>query len=125
MSLKINVQGDWNTTKKFLDKAKGVFKKYSFDDYGKMGVEALRANTPIDTGSTANSWYYKIERDGKGVTINWLNRNVNKGVVIAVILQYGHGTGNGGYVRGTDYINPAMRNIFQKIADDMWREVTE
>lgn len=124
MSIKLKVSGDWKKTTNFLDKAKDIFKRKSFDDYGRMGVEALRAATPIDTGNTANSWYYEVKKDNNEVTINWLNRNVNKGVVVAVILQYGHGTGTGGYVRGTDYINPAMHKVFQKIADDLWREVT-
>lgn len=124
MPLRMKVSGDWKKTTNFLEKAKDIFKRKSFDDYGRAGVEALRAATPVDTGNTANSWYYEIERKNGEVAINWKNRNVNKGVIIAVILQYGHATGTGGYVRGTDYINPAMTKVFQKIADDMWREVT-
>lgn len=125
MSIKVKITGNWTKTDNFLNRSKNILKSYSFDKYGKMGVEALKSHTPIDTGATANSWYYEVEQSNGEVTIEWSNRNVNKGVVIAVILQYGHGTRNGGYVRGTDYINPAMKDVFQKIADDMWREVTK
>lgn len=95
-----------------------------FSKYGEIGVRALQANTPKDTGETAGSWYYTIEKKRDVTTISWKNRNVQNGVPIAVILQYGHGTGTGGYVRGIDYINPAMKPVFQQIADDAWREVT-
>ena len=89
-----------------------------------MGADALANATPIDTGLTASSWSYEIVEDDGGATIYWKNSNVVKGVSIAVILQYGHGTGTGGYVEGIDYINPALRSIFEGIADDAWKEVT-
>lgn len=89
-----------------------------------MGVEALRDVTPVDTGTTADSWDYTIERKPGSVSIYWTNSNINDGVVIAVILQYGHGTGTGGYVEGTDYIRPAMKPVFDQIAKDAWEEIT-
>lgn len=95
------------------------------DAYGKKGVEALRKATPVDTGKTADSWYYEIKNDRNQATISWCNSNVNKGVVIAAIIQYGHGTKSGGYVRGTDYINPAIRPIFDALASECWEEVTK
>ena len=95
------------------------------NQYGAEGVAALRNATPVDTGLTADSWYYEIERANGQISIRWNNRNVNKGVNIAVILQYGHGTRNGGYVQGRDYINPALQPIFDKIANNAWKEVTK
>lgn len=93
------------------------------DKFGRRGLEALKNATPVDTGLTAKSWYYKIVRDESSVSIQWLNSNVQNGVPIAVILQYGHGTGTGGYVRGVDYINPSLRPIFDGIVSDIWKEV--
>lgn len=93
------------------------------DKFGEQGVRALAEATPKDTGATADSWYYKIVNDGKSYAIQWLNSNVNEGVPIAIILQYGHATGTGGYVEGIDYINPAIQPIFERIARDAWREV--
>ena len=93
------------------------------EKYGQMGVEALRSATPIDSGKTAESWGCEISVRTEGGTIHWTNTNQNKGVYIAVILQYGHGTGTGGYVQGIDYINPAIRPVFDKIAEEAWMEV--
>lgn len=107
----------------FLENIKHVSKLSIFDKYGRMGVEALRRSTPVDTGNTANAWYYKVNTRDDGVTIEWLNSNVNDGVNIAVILQYGHGTGTGGYVTGRDYINPALQPIFDQITEELWEEV--
>lgn len=92
--------------------------------YGKIGVNALLQATPKDSGVTSQSWNYRIEVNNNNASIVWYNTNVVKGVNIAVILQYGHGTRNGGWVEGTDYINPAMKPIFDKIADQVWKEVT-
>lgn len=125
MSIKITVKGDWKKTDKFLERVKNLFKLGVFDKYGKAGVYALQAATPTDSGRTANSWSYVIKRSSGKVSIIWKNSNVNKGVPIAVILQYGHGTGTGGYVAGRDYINPAMRSIFDNMADELWKEVTK
>lgn len=117
-------QGDFSSTEKFLKKAaKADFMK-NLEKYGRMGVEALRSATPSRTGKTAASWGYEIERSGSTFTIYWTNSNKNGNVNIAVILQYGHGTGTGGYVKGRDYINPAIRPVFDKIAEEAWKEVT-
>lgn len=125
MGISFKHTGDLSKTFNFLTKASRVANSLDMDKYGKQGVRALQAATPKDTGRTADSWYYEIVKDGKGFTINWLNSNINKGVVVAVIIQYGHGTGSGGYVQGTDYINPAMSKVFESIANDIWKEVTK
>lgn len=92
--------------------------------YGRLGVQHLSDNTPVDTGQTAQSWSYEIESGLGTTTIVWKNSNVNKGLPIAILLQYGHGTNNGGYVSGIDYINPALAGVFEQFAKDIWREVT-
>ena len=117
-------KGDFSKTTNFLKKITKLDYKSILSKYGKMGVDALAKATPIDTGLTASSWSYEIVEDDVGATIYWKNSNIVKGVSIAVILQYGHGTGTGGYVEGIDYINPALRSIFEGIADDAWKEVT-
>lgn len=123
--ISIRVEKDSGETENFLKRALQVFDRKSlFNKYGEIGVDALRKETPKDTGNTADSWYYEVKEDKGGVTIEWSNSNINKNVNIAVILQYGHGTGTGGYVKGIDYINPAMKPVFQEIADNLWREVT-
>ena len=91
---------------------------------GQEGVNALASATPTYTGKTANSWNYEIVTDNGRTSIFWTNSNINDGVNIAVILQYGHGTGTGGYVQGIDYINPAIRPVFEKIAEEAWKGVT-
>lgn len=117
--------GDFSKTTKFLERAKrGDYLKV-LDKYGKEGVKALSSATPVDSGTTANSWSYKIEKGNDSAKISFLNSNVNKGVPIAIILQYGHGTRNGGYVQGRDYINPAIQPIFDRIANEAWKEVTK
>ena len=93
--------------------------------YGEKGVSALASATPVDTGKTAESWQYKIEQTKGSIRIYWTNTNVNNGVPIAIIIQTGHGTGTGGYVQGRDYINPAIRPIFDNIANDVWRDITK
>jgi hypothetical protein len=96
----------------------------NLDMYGREGVNALKSATPIDSAETAASWNYKIERSGRSVSIAWTNTNVVDGTPLIILLQYGHGTGTGGYVQGRDIINPAMRPIFNKIADNVWKAVT-
>lgn len=123
--IKIRQKGDFSKVTKYLIKAKKGIRLRDLDKYGKQGVAALSSATPVDTGLTASSWYYRIERSGSTISITFLNSNVQNGVPIAVILQYGHGTGTGGWVQGRDYINPALRPIFDKIADDAWKEVTK
>lgn len=117
-------KGDFSKTQKFLNTILGRGYLNMLSKYGQMGVDALRSATPMDTGKTANSWYYEIEQSKGKTTIAWSNSNVNQNVNIAVILQFGHGTGTGGYVAGRDYINPAMRPIFDSIAEQAWKEVT-
>ena len=116
-------RGDLKKTKSFLKNASKRDYLKDLHMYGKMGVEALSEATPVDSGLTANSWSYVIERNKDNTTISWLNTNINDGVNIAIILQYGHGTGTGGYVQGQDYINPAIRPVFDKIAEDAWKGV--
>lgn len=93
------------------------------DKYGKKGVDALRAATPIGTGKTADSWYYEITHDKNSASITWLNSNTNRGYNIAILIQYGHGTGTGGYVQATDYVNPAMKEVFEQIANEVAEEI--
>jgi hypothetical protein len=117
--------GDFSKLTKYFERLKETARFGLLDRYGKEGVEALQKSTPIDTGKTAASWYYEIENDGKSATISFHNSNINKGVQIAIILQYGHGTRNGGWVEGRDYINPAIQPIFDRIVDEAWKEVTK
>lgn len=117
-------RGSFNHFQKFANSMLDRDYLNVLDQFGKIGVEALSASTPVDSGETAQSWTYEIERTRDRTTISWLNTNTNEGVNIALILQYGHGTGTGGYVQGRDYINPAMRPVFDKIAEMAWREVT-
>lgn len=115
--------GSFKNTETFFNKLLKKDFLSNLDKYGKMGVEALSAATPRDTGKTADSWDYSIEESKNGVKIVWTNSNVNKGVNIALLLQYGHGTRNGGYVMGRDYINPAIQPIFEQILESAWGEV--
>lgn len=116
-------KGDFRRTSDFLKRANRLNLDAILNQYGQEGVEALRAATPKDTGTTANSWSYTVHKGTDSITVTWSNSNIVDGVPIAVILQYGHGTRNGGYVQGTDYINPAMKPIFDKIAQRAWEEV--
>jgi hypothetical protein len=117
-------KGDFSKLTTYMEKLKEVVKLGDLDKYGKEGVDALASATPVDTGETAKSWKYEITRSGNRVTISFYNTNIQNGVPIAIILQYGHGTGNGGYVQGRDYINPAIQPIFNRIAEEAWKEVT-
>ena len=121
--INIRQKGDFKNLSSFLEKTKEKLNLGLLDKYGREGVAALQAATPKDTGKTSESWYYKIERKNGSVSLTFLNSNQNKGVPIAIILQYGHATRNGGYVEGVDYINPALRPIFDKIAEEAWKEV--
>ena len=123
MKISFSSKGDFSKTIKFLNKVKNVKISNILSKYGKIGVTALSQATPKDSGVTSRSWNYKIEVNNDNASIVWYNTNVVKGVNIAVILQYGHGTRNGGWVEGRDYINPAMKPIFDKIADQVWKEV--
>ena len=123
-SIKMVCTGSFNKTERFLKKAHNASKTIDLTKYGEKGVAALQAATPTRTGLTASSWYYKIEKSGSRITLSFLNSNVNKGVPIAIILQYGHGTNNGGCVQGRDYINPALRPVFDEMVEAIWKEVT-
>ena len=118
-------KGDFSKTTRFLMRAKGLDLSSILNRYGKEGVTALASATPVESGRTASSWYYEIEVSKSSATITFLNAHVNQGVPIAIILQYGHGTGTGGWVQGRDYINPAIQPIFDRIANEAWKEVTK
>lgn len=117
-------KGDFSKLSRYLERAKEAVRLGDLDRYGREGVAALSSATPVDSGLTASSWSYKIERDAVSATISFNNSNIQNGVPIAIILQYGHGTRNGGWVEGRDYINPAIQPVFDKLANDAWREVT-
>ena len=118
-------KGDFSKLTRFLEKAKEAVHLGDLDKYGRQGVAALSSATPVDSGLTAESWYYEIENKNGSATITFNNSNIQNGVPIAIILQYGHGTRNGGWVEGRDYINPAIQPIFDEIANEAWREVTK
>ena len=117
-------KGDFSKATGFFEKLKEELYLGNLDKYGREGVAALASATPVDSGITASSWYYEIVNRSGSATISFYNSNVNKGVPIAIILQYGHGTRNGGWVHGKDYINPAIQPIFDRIVKDAWKEVT-
>lgn len=117
-------KGNFSKLTRYLERAREAVKLGNLDKYGRQGVEALSAATPRNTGETSESWYYKIENKDGLVKLIFCNRNIQNGVPIAVILQYGHATGNGGWVEGRDYINPAVRPIFDDIANKAWKEVS-
>ena len=118
-------RGDFSKTSRYLERVKNAVGRSDLDKYGRAGVAALMSATPVESGETANSWYYEIERGNSFTRIVFLNSHVNKGVPIAIILQYGHGTGTGGYGQGRDYINPAIQPVFDEIVENLWREVTK
>ena len=116
-------KGDFSKLDRYFERVKEAARLSVLDKYGREGVAALESATPKDSGETASSWYYRIEHNKGFSSIGFYNSNVNKGVLIAIILQYGHGTGTGGWVEGRDYINPAIQPIFDRIVDDAWKEV--
>lgn len=118
-------KGDFSKLTRYLERAKNVVKAGRLDKYGREGVAALSSATPIDSGETRNSWYYQVTNNKGSATISFYNSNIQNGVPIAIILQYGHGTRTGGWVEGRDYINPAIQPIFDKIVAEAWREVTK
>ena len=123
--ISVRHKGDFSKFSKYLGNVKNAVRGNSLDKYGRQGVAALASATPVDTGLTASSWDYKIVRTKETTSIEFHNSNIQNGVPIAIILQYGHGTGTGGWVQGRDYINPAIQSLFDKIANDAWREVTK
>jgi hypothetical protein len=124
MPITITQTGDFNNTEAYLARLKQEDLSAVLNKYGEMGVNALSNATPVDSGLTAASWYYTIESRRGYYSIRWHNSNVQSGLPIAVLIQYGHGTRNGGYVQGRDYIMPAIQPIFDQIAEEAWREVT-
>ena len=123
MLMSFKAEGDFFKGDSLLDKLRAAMLNRKFEQIGVRGVEALRSATPVDTGLTASSWYYKITHIEGGVNISFHNSNVNKGVPIAIILHYGHGTRNGGWVEGRNYINSAIQPVFDKLLSDAWKEV--
>ena len=122
--IKFTTKGDWSKTNSFLERCLNVGRLGRFDQYGQRGVDALAAATPRDSGETASSWYYRVEWADSGVKLSWLNSNENDGIPIAILIQYGHGFQNGAYFEGIDFINPAMTPIFEDIAENVWKELT-
>ena len=121
--IQIRQKGDFKKLTSFLERAKEGLDIGVLDKYGRKGVAALSSATPVDTGLTASSWFYKIENKNGIAKIEFHNSNIQNGVPIAVILQYGHGTRNGGYVVGQDYINPAIQPVFDELSKNAWKEV--
>lgn len=124
MKITFQQKGNFSKATRYMERIKEIFHFGLLDKYGRDGVAALSSATPVDSGNTANSWYYEIENKKGQVCINFLNSNINQGVPIAIILQYGHGTGTGGWVQGRDYINPAIQPVFDRILQDIRKEVT-
>lgn len=122
--ISVKQHGDFSKATRYLIKTKEAVNRRILDRYGRAGVSALASNTPVDTGLTAKSWYYEISGRNGSYTITFKNSNFQNGVPIAIILFYGHGTRNGGWVEGRDYINPAIQPIFDQLANEAWREVT-
>lgn len=122
--IRLESKGSFRRTDAFLDKMRKRSILSVLNRYGEAGCDALANATPVDTGLTAGSWTYDVEQKRKSYSIVWRNTHTKNGMVIAILLQYGHGTGTGGFVRGYDYINPAIKPIFDRIAADVWKEVT-
>lgn len=125
MRITFRQKGDFSKATKFLERAKEAVHLGDLDKYGRAGVAALAAATPVDTGKTAASWRHEIVQEKGVARILFCNSNIQNGVPIAIILQYGHGTGTGGWVQGRDYINPAIQPIFEQIAKNAWNEITK
>ena len=121
--IKIRQKGDFTKTTKYLERAKRGINLKSLKKYAIEGVEALKSNTPVDTGLTAESWYYEMTNENGKIKISFCNSNIQNGVPIAIILQYGHVTGNGGWVEGRDYINPSIQPLFDELVKKAWKEV--
>ena len=123
--IRLRSKGDFKKADKYFRNLMKASRVEILEKYGNKGVAALSSATPVESGLTASSWSYRIERSGSRVAIYFTNSNINKGVNIAIILQYGHGTGTGGWVEGRDYINPAIQPLFDELAEAAWREVTK
>ena len=123
--IRVKCTGDFNNTMKFLERARKLSITDILNRYGQEGVKALKAATPKDTGDTASKWGYEITTGKNKHSITWTNDSINDGIPIVILIQYGHGTKNGGYVSGVDFINPAIQGVMNKIADSIWKEVTK
>lgn len=123
--ISVKSKGDFSKTIRYLGKVKDAISHIDLDRYGRDGVAALASETPVDSGLTASSWHYEIVRKTDSVSIRFYNSNIQNGVPIAILIQYGHATRNGGWVQGRDYINPAIQPVFDRLAKDLWREVTK
>lgn len=123
--IRFRQRGDFRKATRFLERAKNAVRLGDLDKYGREGVAALASATPVDSGLTASSWQYRVTNKNGTAKITFYNSNIQNGVSIAIILQYGHGTGTGGWVEGRDYINPAIQPLFDRIANEAWREVTK
>lgn len=121
----VETSGTFSRTESWLGNMSNLTIERELAKYGEMGVRALSSATPVDSGETARSWGYKISRTGRAWTLAWTNTNTANGVPIAILLQYGHGTGTGGYVQGRNYINPAIKPVMDRIAAEVWRTVTK
>lgn len=121
--ISITSKGDYKKTLDFLNRSRRGDVFPDLNSYGRIGVNALRRVTPVDTGLTASSWDYRIIKGKHGPTIEWFNTNGKNGTSVAILIQYGHATGTGGYVIGKNYINPAMHPLFDTIANDVWKAV--
>ncbi len=121
----VKQKGSFNNFYSWCERIKEVFNLGILDEYGRRGVEALAAATPKNSGSTAQSWNYEITRTQNSASLTFYNTNENKGVPIAIILQYGHATKNGSWVEGIDYVNPAIQPIFEQISEELWKEVSK
>lgn len=124
MVISFRHKGDFSKFTRYLERVKQAVKLGILDKYGREGVAALASATPVDSGTTANAWYYEIENGTGSATIRFNNSHINKGVPIAIILHYGHGTGTGGWVEGRDYINSAIQPVFDRLVEEAWKEVT-
>lgn len=124
MDLSFIISGSFQKTESFLRSAPHVNVRAILESCGQQGVRALAGSTPQASGAAANSWYYEVVRTASGWTLSWNNSDVESGFPVAVMLQYGHSTGTGGYVQGQDYINPVLKPVFDKIADQAWKAVT-
>lgn len=119
-----NHRGSFDKLESFLERIQKVDVRQILEIYAQQGVAALASATPVDSAETAGAWGYRIEQSETSITITWTNSSVNRGFPIAIMLQYGYGTGTGGYVQGRDYINPAIKPSFDQIADGVWKVVT-
>lgn len=123
MGFRMSSSGSFKSLNRFVEWSKKKEYKVNLDEIGRAGVTVLARNTPKDTGLTAKSWAYHIQQRKRGYRVTWTNSNEVDGAIVAVLLQYGHATANGGYVPGIDYINPAMKLLFDDFLDEIWKEI--